>query len=100
MAVTVTYDPTQNTNKRLGAAMSRGKKAISGTINFSGLSNAISGVTMTMVGFGTVDIAYIEQKSGYQIYFDDANTLIKIPQLATGISLGSWTAVKFWGWGS
>ena len=100
MAVTITYDATQNTNKRLGAAMSRGKKAISGTINFSGLSNAISGVTMTMIGFSTVDMAHLEQKSGYQIYFDDANTVIKIPELASGVDIGSWTAVKFWGWGS
>ncbi len=100
MGVTVTYDPRQNTSKFIGAAMSRGKKAISGKINFSGLSNAVAGVTMTMFGFGTVDMCYIEQKSGYQVYYDDANTLIQIPQLATGVNLGAWTKVKFFAWGN
>jgi len=100
MAVTITFDGRQQTNKMLGAALSRGKKAVAGQINFSGLSNAVDGVTMTIVGLSTVDACWMEQKSGYQIYFDDANTLIKIPQLATGVSLGSWTAVKFWAWGN
>ncbi|KKK48022.1 hypothetical protein LCGC14_3149290, partial [marine sediment metagenome] len=36
MAVTITYDRRQSTNKHLGAALSRGKKAVSGEINFSG----------------------------------------------------------------
>ena len=94
MAVTITYDARQNTNKSLGAALSRGKKEISAEINFSGLSASTGGVTMTCVGFSTVDAVLFEQKSGYQIYYDDANTLIKIPQLADGVDLGSWTAVK------
>ena len=99
MAVTITYDRRQSTNKHLGAALSRGKKAVSGEINFSGLSASTGGVTMTMIGFSTVDSCYIEQKSGYQVYYDDANTLIKIPQLADGVDIGSWTAVKFFAWG-
>ena len=102
MAVTITYDARQNTNKQLGAAMSRGKKAISMEINFSGLSASPSqsGVTMTCVGFSTIDGIMFEQKSGYQIYYDDANTLIKIPQLADGVDLSSWTALKAWAWGN
>ncbi len=100
MGVTITYDRKQQTNKHLGAALSRGKKAISGQINFSGLSNAVAGVTMTMIGFSTVDACYIEQKSGYQVYYDDANTLVQIPQLAAGVTLASWTAVKFFAWGN
>jgi hypothetical protein len=100
MAVTITYDARQNTNKNLGAAMSRGKKSISMEINFSGLSASTGGVTMTCVGFSTIDQVTFEQKSGYQIYYDDANTLIKIPQLADGVDLGSWTAVKAWAWGN
>ena len=100
MAVTITFDARQNTNKKLGAAMSRGKKAISGEINFSGLSASTGGVTMTIGGFGTIDACWMEQKSGYQIYYDAANTLIMIPQLADGVDLGSWTALKFWAWGN
>ena len=100
MAVTITFDARQNTNKKLGAAMSRGKKAISGEINFSGLSASTGGVTMTIIGFATIDACWMEQKSGYQIYYDDANNLIKIPQLGDGVDLGAWTAVKFWAWGS
>ena len=99
MAVTLTFDAKQQTNKMLGAAMSRGKKAVAGTINFSGLSASTGGVTMTIAGFSTIDACWLEQKSGYQIYYDDANTLIKIPTLADGVDLGSWTAVKFWAWG-
>ena len=100
MAVTITYDARQNTNKRLGAAMSRGKKAISGEINFSGLSASTGGVTMTIIGFATVDACWMEQKSGYQVYYDAANTVIRTPQIVDGADLGSWTALKFWAWGS
>jgi len=100
MAVTITYDARQNTNKSLGAAMSRGKKAVAGTINFSGLSASSGGVTMTIVGLSTVDACWMEQKSGYQVYFDDASNLIRIPQVVDGFDLGSWTALKFWAWGN
>ena len=99
MAVTITFDKRQQTNKMLGAALSRGKKAFSGEINFSGLSAASDGVTMTIAGMSTVDACLLEQKSGYQIYYDDANTVIRIPQVVDGFDLGSWTAVKFWAWG-
>jgi len=101
MAVTITYDGRQNTNKKLGAAMSRGLKAIAAQINFSGLSNAISsGIVCSFVGFGSIDSVMIEPQSGYQIYYDSDDGVIRIPQLATGVSLGSWTAVKCWVWGS
>ena len=99
MAVAVTFDARQQTNKNLGAAMSRGKKAVSGTVNFSGLSASTGGVTMTIVGFATVDVCFFEQTSGYQMYYDADNTLIMIPELADGVDLGSWTAVRFWAWG-
>lgn len=99
MAVTITYDERQQTNKMLGAAVSRGIRAVAGTFNCSGLSASTGGVTMTITGFTTIDACWVEQKSGYQIYFDATNTLLKMPQIADGADLGSWTAVKFWAWG-
>jgi hypothetical protein len=77
--------------------MSRGKKAIAARVNFSGLSNVISGVTMGVAGFVSTDAVLFEQKSGYQIFYNAG--VIEIPQLATGVSLGSWTSVKCWIWG-
>ena len=99
MAVTITYDKRQQTNKALGAAVSRGIRACSGDFNCSGLSASSGGVTMTIAGFTTIDACWVEQKSGYQIYYDPANTLLKMPQIVDGFDIGSWTAVKFWAWG-
>ena len=100
MAVTITFDSRQLSNKTLTAAQSNRKKAVSGEINFSGLSASTGGVTMTIAGLTTVGQCWIEQKSGYQVYYDDASNLIHIRQLADGVDLGSWTAVKFWAWGN
>lgn len=99
MAVTVTYDKRQQTNKSIGAAMSRGKKAVSFDINFSGLSVVATGITMTVAGMTTVDVCLIDQKSGYQVYYEASSTVIKVPQLVSGTSLGSWTTVNAWAWG-
>jgi len=101
MAVTVTYDATQNTNKHLGAAMSRGKKAIAAELNFSGQSNVISsGVAVSFVGFSTIDAVVLTETSGYRAYYDVSQGSIIFPELATGVSLGDLTAVKAWVWGS
>ena len=100
MAVTITFDSRQLSNKTLTAAQANGKKGVAGTINFSGLSASIGGVTMTIAGLTTVGACWMEQKSGYQVYYEAASNLIHIPQLVDGFDLGSWTAVKFWAWGN
>lgn len=101
MAVSITYDARQNTNKRLGAAMSRGKKAVAAVLNFSGQSNVIgSGIACSFVGFGSIQAVFVGETSGYMAYYDTSQGSIIFPQLATGVSLGDLTSVKCWIWGN
>ena len=100
MAVSVTYDVRQQTNKSLGAALSRGKKAVAAVLNFSGQSNVIaSGVVCSFVGFNTIDAVFIGGASGYRAYYDTSQGSIIFPELASGVSLGSLTSVKCFIWG-
>jgi hypothetical protein len=101
MAITVTYDARQQTNKSLGAALSRGKKAAAAVLNFSGQSNVIaSGVVCSFVGFSTIDAVFIGETSGYSCYYDTSLGSIRFPQLASGVSLGDLTSVKCFIWGN
>jgi hypothetical protein len=100
MAVSVTYDARQFTNKKLGAAMSRGKKACAAVLNFSGQSNVIaSGIAASFVGFSTIDAVFIGETSGYQAFYDTSQGSIRFPELASGVNLGGLTSVKCWIWG-
>ena len=101
MAVTITYDARQNTNKSLGAAMSRGKKATAAVLNFSGQSNVItSGIACSFVGFSSIQAVFIGETSGYRAYYDTSQGSIIFPELATGVSLGDLTSVKAFVWGN
>jgi len=100
MAVSVTYDGRQSTNKSIGAALSRGKKAVACSLNFSGQSNVISsGVVCSFVGFSTIQAVFIGETSGYACYYDTSLGSIRFPELASGVSLGNLTSVKCFIWG-
>jgi len=100
MAVSVTYDTRQQTNKSLGAALSRGKKAVAAVLNFSGQSNVIaSGIAVSFVGFSTIDAVFIGETSGYRAYYDTSQGSIIFPELASGVNVGALTSVKCFIWG-
>ena len=101
MAVTVTYDAKQGTNRKLGAALARGKRSQAYRINFSGLSYSGSGVTIGFAGMVTLDMVMFEQKSGYQVYYfhDGTQSKIGIVGLASDFALSSWTELRGWVWG-
>ena len=99
MAISVTYDARQFTNKSLGAALSRGKKAVAAVLNCSGQSNVIAGVGVSFVGFTTIDAVFIGETSGYACYYDTSAGKMIFPELASGVSLGNLTSVKCFIWG-
>lgn len=118
MAVTITWDAGFNTNKSLNSAVARGKKMVTGKMNFSGLTYIDGGVTVSMAGFSTVDACWIEPQNGLFFNFDYTNQLVEVriagsatntatiaalentlQEIASGTSLGSYTAVRFWAMG-
>jgi len=107
MAITVTYDAKMNTNKSFNSALSRGKKITGGSLNFSGQSYVEGGLTMTMAGFTSLDAVYttpyqldtLSMPFIFHFSFDYANNKMKVSEggdeIASGISLGSLTSVRF-----
>jgi len=95
MAITITYDAKQGTNKRIGAALARGKKFISGALNFSGQTYATGGITCSFVGFTTLDSVWLQNQDGQVLRYIDSTGKVAVDGLASGVNVGSWTAVKF-----
>lgn len=92
MAITVTYDARQGTNKKMGAGMARGKKRIAAELNFSGQTYATGGITCNLVGFSSFDSVWIEPKEGWNLWYTSG--VVVIDGMASDTNVGSWTAVK------
>jgi hypothetical protein len=75
----VSYDAGLNTNKSLLSSLARGKKQVTGTLNFSNKTYITGGVTTNLVGLSTVDICYISSKEGMVFEYDYSSTaLVKV----------------------
>jgi hypothetical protein len=75
----VSYDAGLNTNKTLNSAAARGKKHITGTLNFSNKTYITGGVTTNLAGLSTVDMCLISSKSGMVFEYDYSSTaLVKV----------------------
>jgi hypothetical protein len=75
----VSYDAGLNTNKSLLSSLARGKKQVTGTLNFSNKTYITGGVTTPLAGLSTVDVCFISGKSGMVFEYDYSSTaLVKV----------------------
>lgn len=84
--VGISYDAGLNTNKKLSSALARGRKHVTGTLNFSAKLYIGGGVTTPVTGLSSVYAMFIQPKSGITFEYDYSSTALTkllIPGTAT-----------------